>query len=119
MKKKICNYPGCNTLISQDQRYCDNHSNIKKAVPFQNAIRSNEGLYNTHKWRQLRKEVLKEQPNCYYCGITKDEAALDIHHIIPPRGNEDLFFDIHNLIAVCKQCHRVITAKEINKRSVY
>jgi len=76
-------------------------------------MRSNEGLYNTHKWKQLRKEILKENNNCIKCGIDKN---LEIHHIITPRGNEEMFFNKDNLTVLCKACHRIETMKEIKNR---
>ena len=111
MRKKLCSYPSCNTLIDQHESRCSKHK--VNRIPFENAIRTNAGLYNTVKWRKMRKQVLKETPCCFRCGISVKEAAMEVHHIIPPKGNEELFFDINNLVSVCKQCHNVITAKEI------
>jgi len=115
MRAKICCYPSCNSLIKTDKRYCDKHTPDKK-VPFENATRSNETLYNSSQWRSLRKKILKEHPYCYKCGISIKEAELDIHHIVPARGNIDLFYDESNCIPICKSCHRIITAKEIKNR---
>ena len=95
-------------------RYCESHIPDKK-VPFQNAVRYNNGLYNTTQWRKMRALILKENPNCVKCGISKNETVLDIHHVIPPRGNEELFFDINNCVPVCKSCHRILTVKEIKQ----
>jgi 5-methylcytosine-specific restriction protein A len=82
--------------------------------PFENAIRYNEELYKTSQWRKLRKEILKEQPVCSKCGADK---GLHIHHIVPPRGNIELFYDRYNLITICGDCHRLETAREINNRN--
>ena len=113
MKAKICNFPSCSTLIEPDKRYCNKHM-PEKRVPFEGAIRSNAQYYNTTKWRSLRKKVLKDQPYCSKCGI---DSNLHIHHRIPARGDEELFFNEDNLTVLCEGCHRVVTAKEINKRS--
>jgi 5-methylcytosine-specific restriction protein A len=115
LRKKICNHPGCNALINTDERYCLKH---KKELPppFSSAIRYNESLYKTTQWRNLRNKVLKEQTNCFKCGIHKSESKLEVHHLIPPRGNEALFFDENNLVAVCPVCHKIITNKEIKNR---
>jgi 5-methylcytosine-specific restriction protein A len=110
MKRKICRSPGCNALIPQTETYCDKHKR-EPSPPFITAIRSNN--YNTAQWRQLRKKILKEQPRCFHCGCTND---LQVHHVIPPRGNEELFFDENNLVAVCATCHRILTSHEIRKR---
>jgi len=111
MKAKICKEVNCNTLINNDKIYCDKHNKIK--IPFEYAKRNNESLYNTAQWRRLRKKIIAEG-KCFKCGLETKE--LDTHHIKPPLGNEELFFDENNLIPVCKLCHRIITAKEIRNR---
>jgi 5-methylcytosine-specific restriction protein A len=110
MRARICHYPGCDTLIQPNETYCGQHIR-PPSIPFENAVRSNN--YNTTQWRRLRKKILKEQPNCSRCGSTEN---LQVHHIIPPRGNEDLFYDESNLTTICATCHRVITNQEIRKR---
>jgi 5-methylcytosine-specific restriction protein A len=115
MKAKICNSPGCNELIPPTERYCPRHKK-EPGKPFSSAIRFNEELYHTSQWRKLRATILKEQPNCSKCGISGSESKLEVHHIIPPRGNEELFFDENNLVSVCPVCHKIITNKEIGNR---
>jgi 5-methylcytosine-specific restriction endonuclease McrA len=115
LRKKICNHPGCQNLIDINERYCKEHIKPSKK-PFEGAIRYNEELYKTIQWKQLRKKLLREQPNCFYCGVSKEEIPLEVHHRIPPRGNEELFFDYNNLVVVCGGCHKTITAKEIRER---
>ena len=112
MKKKICSYPSCNVLIDFDNRYCERHI-PEKRIPFKNAIRTNESLYNSVKWRKLRKRILLKYNVCQNCGFDND---LEIHHIIPPRGNEETFYNEDNLIPLCKTCHKNITGKELTKR---
>jgi len=109
---KICRAPNCNRLIPSDKAYCEAHQPPPR-IPFANAARSNEGLYNTARWRALRKKIIAETPYCVKCGADKN---LQVHHIIEPRGNELLFFDADNCIPVCNVCHRKITAREIGNR---
>jgi 5-methylcytosine-specific restriction protein A len=116
MKKRICNNLGCNTLINDNERYCSEHIK-EKSVPFANSIRYNESLYNTAQWRTLRKIHLQSNPSCIKCGATKkDNIKIEVHHLVPPRGNEELFFDENNLATVCSACHRILTNQEIGKR---
>jgi 5-methylcytosine-specific restriction protein A len=115
MKKKICNQPGCNILIEQNERYCSIHLK-EKGKPFEGAIRFNEELYKTSQWKTLRKKVLAEQPFCAKCGLSDKETKLEVHHIIPARGNEGLFFDRDNLVSVCPICHKYLTNREITNR---
>jgi ATP adenylyltransferase len=53
----------------------------------------------------LRYQVLsRAQGRCELCGISKDEKALDVDHIIPrSKGGSD---DISNLQALCYTCNR-------------
>jgi 5-methylcytosine-specific restriction protein A len=93
------------------ERYCEAHR--RERAPFQGAERSNEALYNTTRWRKLRRETLREQPLCRRCGA---EHPLEVHHVRPPRGDEDLFFDPDNLTTLCSRCHRAETNREIRDR---
>jgi 5-methylcytosine-specific restriction protein A len=61
----------------------------------------------------LRNKILKEQPFCIKCGSNSD---LQVDHIIPPRGNEELFFNEDNLQTLCRLCHSVKTNNEIRNR---
>jgi 5-methylcytosine-specific restriction protein A len=118
MKKKKCNHPGCGNLIDMDKRYCPKHiyeQPVSKKI-FSNAERLNAGLYNTYKWRKLRNSILKQYPYCSKCGIGKNETSLQVHHIIPPRGNEELFFNEQNLVSICPRCHILATGREIAER---
>jgi 5-methylcytosine-specific restriction protein A len=114
MKRYICREAGCDTLLD-NPGYCEKHKREKEnnRIPFKNAVRSNEGLYNTNRWKKLRAEHLKEQDYCVYCGSSKD---LEVDHIMPPRGDEDLFYSSENLQTICGVCHRLKTAKEIRDR---
>ena len=130
MLKRICNYSGCNEMAVEHHTYCEKHlvesqkkhkewlENHKKK-PFENAARTNN--YNNAQWRNLRKEVLKRDNNkCQQCGATAAESGhpLEIHHVIPPKGNKELFYDINNCITLCKRCHAIITQAEIRENNM-
>lgn len=68
-------------------------------------MRSREysALYKTPKWKQVRKAWLKLNPWCAWCGPGKIATIAD--HIIPHKGNEELFWDTTNLQSLCKHCH--------------
>jgi len=108
-KAKICNEAGCNALIDSGSTYCQKHIKAPR-VPFQNATRSNDGLYNTTRWRKLRKKILSETPYCIRCGA---DSGLEIHHKVAPRGDVELFYEESNCVPVCRACHRRFTAREI------
>lgn len=125
MLKRICQYSGCNEMAVEHHTYCAKHlaesqkrhqewlENHKKK-PFENAIRANN--YNNTDWRKLRKIVLKrDNYQCQQCGANAEESGfpLEIHHIIPPKGNKELFFDMNNCVTLCKRCHARITQQEV------
>jgi 5-methylcytosine-specific restriction protein A len=113
VKKYICRYPGCKTLLDEPG-YCVKHKRpANTAKPFENASRSNEPFYHTVRWRKLRKEHLRENEYCIRCG---SKESLTADHIIPPSGDESLFFDAANLQTLCDTCHRIKTQREIEER---
>ena len=65
-------------------------------------------LYNTSRWRALRRWFLS-QPDNMFCRIHRDNNQWVIatipDHIIPHKGNEELFWDVNNLQPLCKTCH--------------
>lgn len=103
--------PGCGVLLAE-RGYCPAHQKTRPK-PFENATRPNEVFYRSTRWKKLRVGVIAEQPFCEMCGGVR---GLQVHHKIPPRGNEALFFNRENLAVVCADCHRKITAEEINQR---
>lgn len=55
------------------------------------------------KWSSVRKEHLKQNPNCAACGKNK---KLEVHHIKPVHTNPELELDPSNLITLCADpCH--------------
>src|SRR5574344_1864672 len=110
MIKKLCNFPCCSNYAVDKHTYCEEHlkQSQERHQNFMNAKRANTSLYNTQRWRTLRKEHLKEQPYCVCCGSTEN---LTVDHIFEARGNEELFFNPDNLQTLCSTCHRYKTAQ--------
>ena len=68
-------------------------------------------------WEKLRKDFLTMYPFCVHCykkGILTKATELD--HIIPHRGDLELFYNTKNLQALCKSCHSKKTKTEDNIR---
>ncbi|MBB5227404.1 HNH endonuclease [Treponema ruminis] len=110
MLMKLCTYPGCNCLVSNGTR-CPKHKAEKKTI-FTQRTKSREyhNLYQSARWRKTRREFLRENPFCIKCGQPSEIAD----HIIPHRGNEDLFYDKNNLQPMCWKCHSAKTLQENN-----
>lgn len=65
--------------------------------------------YNTAAWKRLRLVQLRREPLCRFCkkkGIISPADTVD--HIIPHRGNKELFFSLDNLQSLDKKCHSSI-----------
>ena len=75
-------------------------------------------MYHTHRWRQLRQSLLRDNPLCVRCsqaGAIKLASVID--HAIPSREYKGDFFDTDNLFPVCAKCHSDITKNFDNKNA--
>lgn len=63
--------------------------------------------YKTARWQKLRWDALvRDNFTCRMCGrIEADTSQLVGDHIIPHRGDRELFFDATNVQCLCKPCH--------------
>ena len=118
-----CTFPGCFVTVKEPRSYCERHEaygeqqKAKRVADAQagrwaGAERPNDALYQTAKWRALSKQVRAEFGECAVCGATEQ---LTVHHVIPPKGNAELFYEKQNLTVLCKQCHDRITIMENKK----
>jgi len=114
VKKTICSYPGCCEIINGG-RFCSRHAKQPRPRLERShwSARSNEMLYNTTKWRALKRKIIATFNACAICG---SQEGLEVHHIEPPRGDENLFFAEDNLCVLCHQCHVRVTNREIAGR---
>jgi 5-methylcytosine-specific restriction protein A len=116
MRKRLCAAPGCRNFVEPPAHYCERHRKKpgkQASVPFAAAVRFNNAMYNTQRWRSLRNRHLKGEPRCVVCGA---DESLQVDHIQAPRGDEELFFNVNNLQTLCAVCHRRKTQMEIDAR---
>lgn len=108
-----CGHPGCHTLTREN--YCDKHKqlHIRSQKEFERESPTKRG-YN-YKWTKARKVFLAQHPVCE-CPECKASGhplpANVVDHIIPHRGNQNLFWDENNWQAMNKRCHDKKTARE-------
>lgn len=63
-------------------------------------------LYNTKVWRDLRAAQLRNEPLCRdHADRGRVVEARVVDHVVPHKGDEELFFDPTNLQSLCKPCH--------------
>lgn len=97
-----CSYPGCPNITKD--RYCPKH---KRPNDYDYHRPEYRKLYNT-RWRRESKRFLAEHPLCAVCG--KPSEVTD--HIIPHKGDYDLFWSSGNWQALCVVCHNAKTKRE-------
>lgn len=65
------------------------------------------------RWRATRAGFLAKHPYCVLCEQAGQIVkATIVDHIIPHRGDSDLFWDRENWRSLCKRCHDIKTADE-------
>lgn len=71
-----------------------------------------QALTNSKAWRRLAKAFLAVHLLCVECERQGRERFADhVDHIVPHRGNPDLFWDESNLQGLCHSCHSCKTAR--------
>ena len=72
-----------------------------------------QDLYNTTAWRRARLAFLAENPYCVECEKQgRDRLAEHVDHIVPHKGDLDLFWDQENWQPLCRRCSNRKTAIE-------
>ncbi len=107
---RICKHIGCQALVTEG--YCELHKKENHQRYDRYRGSSTERGYDS-KWRQYREAYLKEHPLCVKClKINRVTPATVVDHIIPHKGDKNLFWDTQNHQALCKNCHDKKTARE-------
>ena len=99
--KRPCRHPGCPNL--SDGVYCEQHRKEwgHDALRGGSAIRGYDAS-----WRKARALFLRQNPLCSECrrnGTLTPATVVD--HIVPHRGDKELFWDQQNWQPLCKDCH--------------
>ncbi len=124
MTSRPCPTPRCPRL-----QPCTDHPRI----PFANAQRTGVHLYQTSRWKRERKAFLAEHPHCNaraaaigaYLPVGTavpyathcDAPSTVVDHVIPHRGDEELFWRQDNWSALCRPHHQAKTGRETRERA--
>ena len=75
------------------------------------------GMYD-HQWRKARAAFLMENP---FCRMHEERGAMVlatvVDHIVPHRGDHELFWDQSNWQPLCDHCHN--SHKQRHERNDY
>lgn len=72
-------------------------------------VQAHKIVYDTPRWKQLRKTLLMFHPICENC---LRNLSTEVHHITPlstAQSEEEMQrigFDSGNLMCLCEQCHK-------------
>lgn len=67
----------------------------------------------TNKWRDARAQYLREHSLCVHCMRNNFiTPATEVDHIVPHKGDMNLFWDRKNWQPLCKTCHSAKTVRE-------
>lgn len=103
-----CRHPGCPNLVPYGTKYCEEH---KKMHPEE--VRSADRRGYNAAWRKASKQFLAAHPLCGECRLNgRLVKATVVDHVIPHRGDKELFWDRSNWRALCKRCHDRKTRRE-------
>ena len=103
-----CKHPGCPRLVPHGTKYCEVHKPMHPEEVRSAASRGYGGA-----WRKARRIYLQAHPLCEECMKNgRYVKATDIDHVIPHRGDMELFWDKSNWRALCHSCHSKKTARE-------
>lgn len=65
------------------------------------------------RWQRYRKQFLSQHPLCAYClEQNRVTVATVVDHIVPHKGDQELFWDTDNHQSLCAPCHSSIKQKE-------
>jgi hypothetical protein len=67
------------------------------------------------RWQRVRQLILARQPICpdpFGLHAGRVVPAAEVDHILPHRGQRELFWDASNLWALCCECHAEKTRRE-------
>jgi len=85
---------------------CDKHKHIERKQQDRQRGSSTQRGYGS-RWQSARTGFLNHNPDCTQCGST----ATVVDHIVPHKGDNDLFWDRSNWQPLCKRCHDAKTAR--------
>ena len=111
---KPCKQNGCRALVLSGA-YCDVHAKVV-AKQHEAKRESSTARGYGYKWQKVSKAFLLKHPLCQCPDCQEGKLRLKqstvVDHIIPHRGDMNLFWQRSNWQAMAKECHDKKTATE-------
>lgn len=109
---KPCRHAGCSALVRDGGGYCPAHKRVvQKEVDSRRESSAQRGY--GYKWQKAREGYLRSHPLCAeHEKQGQLVKATIVDHIIPHKGNKNMFWDSSNWQPLCKLCHDAKTARE-------
>lgn len=103
---KPCGKPFCSKLTTG--YYCEDHKKKDTDTRGSAYQRGYDG-----RWRKYRDSFLSKNPFCVECSKEGEYVvATVVDHIIPHKGDKELFWQGSNHQQLCKRHHDIKTARE-------
>lgn len=113
-KTKLCCKAGCGCTAIPGKDYCMKHIQLqgikRKVFTYRGSSGAYNNLYHSSRWRRESKEFLSKYNVCFICGA----KSTIVDHIIPHKGDLNLFWDRSNWQPMCQRCHSRKTFAENN-----
>ena len=110
--KSPCAHSQCPALVEAGERFCEKHRKAHYKQQDRDRGSASERGYDA-RWRRARRMYLRENPLCAEClKEGRTEAATVVDHIIPHKGDYEMFWDSENWQPLCVRHHGEKTAKE-------
>ncbi len=110
---KPCAALGCGKRIEYGQRHCERHEGIDGKRHDERRGSAAARGYDS-RWGKARKAWLMEHPLCAECERQgRVRAGVLVDHIVPHKGNQELFWNTTNWQSLCRTCHDEKTKKEM------
>jgi len=105
---RICTYPGCINLVRSGR--CAVHRQKPDRLFPHDPVSTR--LYNSARWKQIRKEHLAKEPFCRECRKHgRQVLGNHVDHIEPHNNDEKKFF-AGPFQTLCLSCHTIKTNRE-------
>lgn len=111
-RNRICIEHGCPAFAQRDGSRCVAHDRKRQHYQQHPRGSSTQQGYGSP-WRRYRASFLQANPWCVQCArVGTATPATVVDHIVPHRGDQELFWSPENHQALCKRCHDTKTARE-------